>query len=187
MAGPLARRLRAQSGFTLVETLVAAALLAVVLTAVLSLFELSAKQAAGDQERAHAIREAQVGLTGLVRQGRQAYKIHANTAQRLEFSVLLRGEDRRVVYDCAVEHPTRPDTRRCVRFQVLGDGGQTSPEVVIDRVLNTDVFAYTPDSGSPTYVTVNIEAPAAGERDGGFAHKIVLNDGFAVRNAGVAP
>src|SRR3954451_9373180 len=67
--------LRDESGWTLVELTIAAALLAVVLTAVLSLLDMTNRQAPGDQERAHDLRETQVGVYRMTRELRQAYSL----------------------------------------------------------------------------------------------------------------
>lgn len=185
----LARRVRAeQSGFTLVELLVVTAMLGFVLTAVLALAETSGKLAPQDQERAHVIREAQVGLYQITRELRQAHSVNATNAYSVDFNVLRAGSERRVVIDCGQAHPTEPSWRRCLRWEVGGDGSLSAQQVVVDRVLNTQagggpaVFTYTLKNVKPVYVTARVEVPAKGDLSSGHAHRVVLDDGVYIRN-----
>lgn len=183
--GARSRRLREagrdETGFTLIEQLVTMVVLVVVLGAVLALFETTAKIAPRDQERAHSIRDAQVGLDRMGRELRQAYAVNAATPNLLDVNVTIRGQSRRVLYDC-----NRP---RCVRRQgapgadLSGLGG----EVVIDRLLNgvsgEPVFTYSPPGAfPPAHVEARVRVPAAGERADGHPHSVVLDDGLALRN-----
>jgi hypothetical protein len=59
-------------------------------------------------------------------------------------------------------------------------------QVVVDRVLDPGVFTFSPSPLAPTYVTVRIVVPAAGERADGHAHRVTLDDGFYIRNASLA-
>jgi type II secretory pathway pseudopilin PulG len=186
-AGVTGRIAAGQSGTTLIELLMVSALLAVVLGAILGLLDNSSRQAPKDQERAHAIADVQVGLDRMVRELRQAYQLRSFDAVKIDADAKIQGRDRRLVYQCDVPHPTRANTRRCVRYEIATDGSQTPQEVVIDRVLNgtaaNPVFTYPP--GSPLahyYVAVKMEVPAAGDLAEGFQHKVVLDDGFYLRN-----
>lgn len=71
----LARVLRQEKGVALTEVLVAGLLLVVMLSAVLNLLDSAVRQAPRDQERAHVVRDAQVGLYRMTRELRQAYEI----------------------------------------------------------------------------------------------------------------
>lgn len=168
------------------ELLVATSILIVVLTAVLSLLDSAFKQAPSDQERAHVMRDAQVGLHRMTRELRQAYEVVAPpTAQALEVRVNVLGTDRRVRYSCDVAHPSRADTFRCVRQELDGAGAVTSSAVVVDGTTSTAVFSYTPNAVSPRYVSAQVRLPAKGEREDGAQHSIVLSDGLSLRNVGV--
>jgi Tfp pilus assembly protein PilV len=176
---PIARGSRRnESGFTLIETVITAATLSLVVLAILALSDTTAKLAPQDQERAHAIRDAQVGLHRMTRELRQAYTINSNTSTSMDVMVLVSGTATQVSYDCAAAHPTDTNLRRCVRTA----GGSTS--VVIDRVLPGTVFTYDAYS-PPRYVQARIEVPAKGDLNEGHKHSIVLDDGFYMRNVGV--
>jgi len=153
---------RSEAGFSLIELLVVCALMFVVLAALLSLLDGASGQAAKDQERGHAIREAQQGLGRMATELRHAYRVEAASLNSV--AVLVRC--RRLETDCASTGATRRSKR--VRFNCnapftgrssnpnaaafyrvcsraasktpLADGSCcTAPsgsELVIDRVLN---------------------------------------------------
>ncbi len=169
---------------TLIELLVAATVGLLVAGAALTLLDTMARIAPKDQERAHAIREAQVGLDRMTRELRQAQSVNGATATLMDIDVTIGVVTRRVIYDCA-----KP---RCMRREGLpGAEPPGGGEVVIDRVLNGTrghpVFAYSPSGVlPPNHVEVSIAVPAAGDRKDGHAHRVVLADGLALRNVGLA-
>jgi type II secretory pathway pseudopilin PulG len=174
-SGPLSD----EAGYGLVELLVVASLLIVVLGAILTLGEATQRIAPKESERAHVIREAQVGLHRMTRELRHAYQAPTLTASTMEADVLAaNGTTRTVRYDCDEAHPTDAAYTRCVR-QVLSGGTWTAGEVVIDRVLNgTTVFSSTP----PDYVGARVEVAARGNLQDGYDHRVILEDGFYMRN-----
>ena len=187
MARRLLNRLREdQRGFTLTEQLVVAGGLAVILAAILGLSDVATKMAPQDRERVHALGEAQVGLDRMTRELRTA---HAITIEpfRAQAAILRGGATITVTYDCSAA--PAEGLRRCVRSQTGGTA--TAPTTVIDRVANANtrpVFTATtrPDAaGVPrtTYVRALIEVPSRGERKVGGRARIVLDDGFFLRNA----
>src|SRR3712207_1379565 len=81
-------RLRAeQSGFTLIEVMVAAALLSVVLGAVLALSETGSRVAQRDLVRANAIEEVQNGVARMDRELRTATQVYSPTGATATDSV----------------------------------------------------------------------------------------------------
>jgi type II secretory pathway pseudopilin PulG len=174
-----AKARRGEAGFALVELLVVASLLVVVLGAILALAEMTQRIAPKENERAHVIREAQVGLHRMTRELRHAYVAPIVTGSTLQAAVLgAGGQTRTVRYDCDEAHPTDGAYTRCVR-QVLSGGTWTGGEVVIDRVLNgTNVFSSTP----PDYVGATVEVAARGNLQEGYDHRVILDDGFYMRN-----
>ena len=181
---------------SLIELMITVSLLALVLGAVLALMDAGASQLPKDQERAHAMREAQVGLDRMVRELRQSYFVRSTTPNAMDVYVRLNGQSRHVHWTCNVRAPDTPENpydqnyRRCIRreagiFQPLPS--IASGEVVVDRVVNgaTPVFEFTPNPIRPTYVTVRLEVPARGGLIDGFKHKVTFNDGFLLRNVTV--
>jgi hypothetical protein len=169
----------AEAGLALVELLVVASLLIIVLGAILALAETTQRIAPKESERAHVIREAQVGLHRMTRELRHAYQAPTVTGSTMQAAVLgANGTARTVKYDCDEAHPTDGAYTRCVR-QVLSGSTWTGNEVVIDRVLNgSAVFASTP----PDYVSATVEVAARGNLQDGYDHRVILDDGIYMRN-----
>jgi type II secretory pathway pseudopilin PulG len=183
-----------QAGYALTELLLVTSLLAIVLGAILALGETTQRIAPRDTERAHVIREAQVGLHSMTRQLREAADMTdpphvAATSSTLD--VTLRDESR-FSFECNVAHPTEAGYNRCVRYPVVGGVKQTSQGVVlIDRVMNgpagsgatNPIFQYEMNlAGIVTYVRVQILVPAKGELRDGHDYEVVLEDGVYMRN-----
>ena len=179
---------REESGFTLVELLVAAGLMLVVVGAVLALLDSSSEVAARDQERTHAIREAQVGVHDMTKELRQAFSIVSSSPYSIEVHVLRGGVDRDVTYDCNGTSSSGPPLGQCVRYEDTGSGPGAA-STVVDRLVNKPgsgrppVFTYsTNGAGHTTYATVHVEVPAKGERAHGHPYGVVFDDGFFMRN-----
>lgn len=161
---------------SLLELTIVTAVLGFVLAAVLGLINTTIRLSPIDQERPHAVRDAQVGLAGMTRELRQAYEF-TTPAQNATGGVAvakitLRGIDTNVTYDCTTGN-------RCVRTAEPVAGGTSSTRVVIERVANpTTVFNRT----KANYVEAEIRAAATGERSDGSEHSLVFSDGFFLRN-----
>src|SRR4051812_16561279 len=117
---------REEGGFTLVELLVAAGLMLIVVGAALALLDSSNTIAARDQERTHAIREAQVGVQSMTRELRQAFSIVSSSPYAIEVHVVRGGADHDVTYDCTGTSSAGPPLGQCVRYETSGSG-QGSP------------------------------------------------------------
>jgi hypothetical protein len=186
---------RGEAGYALTELLLVSSLLVVVLGAILALGETTQRITPRDTERAHVIREAQVGLHAMTRQLRQAADMtapphEAATASTLD--VTLR-DGTRYSFECDEPHPTQAGYNRCVRFPVSAAGVKQTNQgmVLIDRVLNgpagtgatNPIFQYeTNIAGIVTYVHVAIHVPAKGDLPEGHDHDVVLEDGVYMRN-----
>lgn len=181
----LTRLLREEDGFTLTEQLVVAGGMSVILAAILGLSDVAVKQAPQDRERVHAIREAQVALDRMTRELRTA---HAITVEpfKTTASIYRGGNTITVSYDCSGAAVN--GLRKCLRSQ--NGGGPSSNGTAIDRVANANsrpVFTATtrPDSAGvqwATYVRVILEVPTKGELKAGAKSRVVLDDGFYLRN-----
>lgn len=184
---PLRRRIRADaSGYTLTEFIIVVAMLVVVLGGTLSVLDTAADIAPKEQERAHAVREAQVGLHRMTRELRQATQV-VSPAVSPDKSAIMRiwvpvaGVSTEVTYSCNVGSQDLPDGKhwRCVRSWT--QGGQAQSVTVIERLTDPNIFSRT----SEAFVKVRVEVPASGERKRGLDHTIVLDDGFFMRNLSV--
>jgi prepilin-type N-terminal cleavage/methylation domain-containing protein len=197
-----------ERGLTLVEMLVTVLVMGVLLTGILGILDTSARIVPKDTERATAIGEAQSGLNRIVRELRQAYRILGSAPNSVQMRVnVLRDDPATTGPDYAnltVEYSCGGDPGRCLRREApVGSSLPAAGTVVVDRVLNGEAtipaqravfdFDQSPDrsvgvtaaSVRPTYVTVRIEVPAAGERGAaGYANSVVLEDGLYVRNVG---
>lgn len=175
-----------EAGYALTELLMVISLLAVVLGAVLTLGDTAQQVAPKETERAQVIQEAQGGLHRMTKELRQTYANPTVTASTIEADVLTAGTTRTVSYECDQPHPTDPAYTRCLRYL----GTSTDGEVIIDRVLNgasgspTPVFTTTDvdADGRIDYVRAVVEVAARGDLKNGYDNRVVLDDGFYMRN-----
>lgn len=173
--------MRSENGYTVIEFVFVSLILAVVLAATLTVLDKTVEIFPEEQERAHAVRDAQVGLAEMTRELRQAYEIvtpaaGAAATGTISVNVTLRSVDYRVSFDCTTGG-------RCTRSaQTLVNGvptGTPVTRVVLERVTNgSTVFERT----TTNFVKARIEVPATGEKDAGDSHRVVLDDGFLARN-----
>jgi type II secretory pathway pseudopilin PulG len=187
---PPAARGGGEAGYALTELLVVTSLLVIVLGAILTLGETSQRIAPKESERANVIREAQVGLHRMTRELRHAYGGVDSSGgldvpgPRVEAQVLMASGTQTVTYECDVPHPTDSAYTRCMRYV----GTSTDGELVVDRVLNgNSVFEIKNlDAASgdtrPDYVRAVVEVGARGDLQSGYDHRVVLDDGFYMRN-----
>jgi hypothetical protein len=184
-----------EAGYALTELLLVSSLLVIVLGAILALGETTQRIAPRDTERAHVIREAQVGLHGMTRQLREAADMTApphEAATGSTLDVTLR-DGTRYSFECDEPHPTQAGYNRCVRFPFDTNGVKQTSQgmVLIDRVLNgpagtgatNPIFQYETNlAGIVTYVHVAIHVPAKGDLANGHDYDVVLEDGVYMRN-----
>lgn len=188
---------RDERGMALYELVIVIAIMGFVLTALLGMLDTAAKMGPRDQERAHAIREAQTGLHVMTRELRTAYKVLEATDYSMYVLLTINGVDKHVRYDCnrpysATDDPNHPYDQsymRCRRrIATVGQALPSDPDsgtVVIDRILAEQVFTYSPTALAPTYVEAKIKVPSRGERKEGNNHTVTLDDGFYMRNVDV--
>jgi hypothetical protein len=196
--GRIAALRGSESGFTIIELLVVAALLPVVLFALLGPLDVAASLTPKDVEYTHAVQDASVGLQRMIREIRQAYNVVATTPNSITFNVVLAGSDQQVMYECDEPYPTNTGNpnassyHRCLR--VAAASGVALPAIgtgqpIIDRLLNgtsTDpVFSYTPSPITPSYVEAQIKLPARGSLSKGLNHTITLDNGTLLRNEAI--
>jgi hypothetical protein len=169
-----------------------ASLLVIVLGAILMLGEASQRIAPRETERALVIREAQVGMHRMTRELREAHNVVTPAAGGSGAVIdvwvpTTAGSQKRVSYECNVAHPTEATYTRCIRYDVSAAGVKSNGQVVVDRVLNGAVGSTLPvfvRGSAPTtdYVKTTVEVAARGDRKTGYSSKILLEDGFYMRN-----
>ena len=149
-----------------------ASILSVVLGAIFSLTETTAKLAPNDDERALVVQEARAGLTRMTRDARQATSAVASTSGQ-SLTLALGGTT--VTYHCGVAHPSIDGRSRCTRTQGTG-----TPVLVANHLLNTSTSPPFVVDGS--YVRMRLRVAATGDRKDGHKHTVTLDDAAFVRN-----
>lgn len=195
--------LRDESGFTLVELLVAMTLLTIVFGSLLYPIEFAQTQTPKELEYAHSISTGVTGLQTMMREIRLAYRINGTNADpssgvgsMIDFFATINGTDEEIEYDCSQPYPTGTGNtyasqyHRCRR--VSAPTGSALPAistgaVVIDRILNTNVFTFTGAGGTPNpvypnYVEATVQVPARGPLNSGLNHTITLDNGTSIPN-----
>jgi type II secretory pathway pseudopilin PulG len=176
---------RDQSGYSLIELLAASALLVLVLGAVLALLDTAGALAPQDQERGHAVREAQVGMTRMTRELRGATQLEAAGPYVLTARMLRGGSEVTVTYNCggAAADPT---WGQCVRTAVPGTG---QPSVLIKAFTNkngsggTPVFSYTTRAdGQITYLEIHTDVVVKDRASSRYDYRVPLTAGVYLRN-----
>ncbi|MCW2991915.1 MAG: hypothetical protein JWM73_2509 [Solirubrobacterales bacterium] len=187
-------RLRGEEdGFTLIELVMVLALLPVVLIALLSALDTSAKLAPSTVNYADAVEQSGNGLSLAIREIRQAYRVIGTTPNSMTFLRVVKGVDTQVSISCGVSSTTLDDSgaplHRCVRTSAPVGTALPSPvtgKILVDRLMNgtaTDpVFDYTPDAIAPTFVQMVVRVPSRGEGRTGASHPITIDDGTLLRN-----
>jgi type II secretory pathway pseudopilin PulG len=194
-----ARALREDSGFTLVELLVASAMSIVVLAAVLGLLISSQNIQASNDEWAEVIQEARTGLAAMTHDIRQAYNILGTSNNSIEFYATVGGKNYEIQYKC--DEPQKEGTSyyECVRKEAAFEGTKPPSSLpakgvpMIKDVLNgtsaekEPVFTkYEPNEIAPDLVTIRLAVPAAGTLKLAGAkplqHHVILSDAAYIRN-----
>jgi type II secretory pathway pseudopilin PulG len=181
------RRLRGESGWTLMELLVAAGLLLLILGAALPVIVASVQTEPKISQKADRIQQARILVERMGRDLRATYLVvPPATANSLVFETYLRrttcgGSFQpsegappikcRVVYSCSAGTCTRQE-------QNQGGGGGGTAVKMVGGLSDSNVFTYYPSATNPTFVEVKAVMPgsSAGE------DAVTLEDGFALRN-----
>ena len=183
---------------------------AVVLIAVLTLFDQATRTASTEQERDISLLEQSAGADRMARELREAYQVigPVSATSSSYFDILTRvvsggtEVDRRIIYDCSQNDPTTSGLKECVRYISPVPSGTPTPgvpsagatsSVAISRVLNGSssdpndaVFqklATPSGSGSrPTYGQIVVETPGGGSlKNTQYKHQVVFDEAFYMR------
>ena len=180
-----------EAGYALTELLLVSTLLVIVLGAILMFGETSQRIAPKETERAIVIRDTQVGMHRMTRELREAHELVSpaagTSASIIDAWVPTTSGERRVSYECNQAHPTDTAYTRCIRYDVAANGTKSNAQVVVDRVLNGAAGSTLPvfvRGSAPTsdYVKTTVEVASRGDRKTGHSSKILLEDGFYMRN-----
>jgi prepilin-type N-terminal cleavage/methylation domain-containing protein len=182
----LVENARADGGFTLVELLVASAMVLVVLGGAGTMIVVTSKQSPRIADRSGDIQAAMVFQERIGREIRQGYRILNATPSSLELYTYRR------VAACASTTPlasSAPAIACRVTYSCATDGtctrSETDPagtlaprvEEVATGLMSNAIFSYSPDATAPEYVTVRISLEAERGDD-----SVTLEDGFELRN-----
>ena len=182
-----------EGGFTLIEVIVVAALLAVVTGVLMSPLVIASKQQTKDSNYAFAQQQARTALEAMVAQVRQANAINTpdSNTNSIDMNVTLNGATYRVFYECDIVQPGA-SYHECVRLQAAVGASLPSIStgtVVARNLLNgtaTDtVFSLGPSGPAPYYMTATLKVPASGGANSGLTHLIVFSDGALMRNMNI--
>jgi type II secretory pathway pseudopilin PulG len=184
----LSRLRRDQRGFTLVEQLVVIGCMSFIIAAIVGVMEMAQQVVPGDTERSHQVRTSQTGLDRMSRELRHAYALTVTGGNVVDANVAFRNRTYSVKYDCSLFMPGSTTVKRCVRSET---GGSAATETVIENVVNPStrpVFTATDRDATSgtTYVRAAVEVKASGTRKAGQNHRVVLEDGFYLRNRDAA-
>jgi prepilin-type N-terminal cleavage/methylation domain-containing protein len=169
----LPRRLQDQSGFTLVELLVAMPIALIVLTMAMLALAFAVRNEQSAREHSEALRAQQIGLEQMTRELREAASFTFLDSERVEFTMWSRPANglRRVGYTCSSV------TNQCIRQEGPVGGALSGSRVILDGLVNPDVFAPTPDFVNPRYVGIVARVRITRDR-----RQITLRDGVELRN-----
>jgi prepilin-type N-terminal cleavage/methylation domain-containing protein len=185
----------AEAGFTLIEVIVVATLLAVVAAVLMTPMILTSKVQARQTNYAFAQQQARSAVESMVAQVRQASAINTpdSNTNMIDMNVYLGGTPLHVVYQCDVNQPgTNGQYRECIRVQAAI--GATLPPLTAGTVVANNltngtaadpVFSLGPSGVAPYYMTATLKVPASGGVNGGQQHTIVLTDGALMRNMNI--
>jgi len=176
----LGRLRKEQSGFTLIEFMVAGALGIALLGVALGFYVIAINGQTRAGARAEAVGQQQIGLERITRDLRQASRFYSiPTATTVEFDTYVRAGDgtaarlRRVRYVC------NSSTAVCSRAEGAVNGVVGTAVPVITGVRNDNAFSPNNTTIKPTFmsVTVDVEAKARGN-----TRPVTLTDGVQLRN-----
>jgi Tfp pilus assembly protein PilW len=183
----VARRLRGEGGFTLVELLMGLMLGLLVVGVGVTIFTASVQSQPKLTQRGEAISQARTGMERLTRELRQGATVFTAAANQLSFITFVHSPSScgsgyssaanqcRVTYTCT--------TTSCTR--VLAKPNGTDPgaaTTVVTGLSNPNVFTYSPSSANPSFIGATLVFAGQNGDDA-----ITVSDGATVRNPAPPP
>jgi prepilin-type N-terminal cleavage/methylation domain-containing protein len=180
-------KLDSETGFTLIEMLVAMSLALIIFAAMGTVLISSQHVQARDAEWALTMQNGRSGLARMAREIRQASKVEEAKGNLIAFLATLNGKKWKLKYECGVTQQGTSYTE-CVRFAT--EEGKSMPStgtsVMNDIANGTSVFTYSPSSTAPTVVTLKAELPASGTlkqaNSKSYSNTIVLENSVFMRD-----
>jgi prepilin-type N-terminal cleavage/methylation domain-containing protein len=178
---------RGEEGFTLVEVLMAIALLAIVLGTLMGPMLSSQQVELKTVNYAAAQQSANSGLESMVSQVRQATSIVASGPNFVEMDATIGTSNLLIEYECVPQSGT---VNQYELMRVSTAQGGTLPSLSLGSVVATNlesssVFSWSPDPVAPIYMTATFEVPSSDDQHYGLNHAIVFSDGTLMRNLNV--
>jgi hypothetical protein len=161
----LRKFLRAQAGFTVIEQVVAAGLLAFVVGIALTALNSMMRAQPADQEWGHTVANGQAGIYQMTRELRQGLNVKLISGYRMSADVSS---------SC-----TRKSTTAPAAPPAEGAGGAP----VITSLQNVSVGTPVFTSPSSRYFQVAVILRSAGTLTTAHTHNVYLTDGFFARNS----
>jgi len=160
----------AETGFTLIEVVITVTLLAIVLGALLTVFESVQRSAAFVQNRSESLDAMRIVVDEMTKEIRQATSVApSSTTSMLDMTTYLLGVSKRVVYQASGTQLTRSV-----------NGG--TPVVVLTRMTSADLFTYTDSVSNVELVALTVSVNPQNRPD----TELVLTSEARLRNRSAA-
>jgi hypothetical protein len=180
------RALQADQGWTLVELLWVMVLGLIVLGLGFAMLNFALRTESTLSDRAAATSQGRAMMERLTRELRQSSDVSVATPTRIVFvtwvkSAACGGASSGTSIECQVDYSCT--SGRCTRVErnVDGTGGGAAFELV-EGLLSSNVFSYSPSAASPQYVNLTLSFPATNEA-GETEDAVTLEDGVNLRNS----
>jgi prepilin-type N-terminal cleavage/methylation domain-containing protein len=185
----MARVIAEQSGFTIVELLLAAMIGLILIAVASTVFVTAGRTQPGQVQRGNAIQLARTTMERLTREVRQGSTVYPSTGSQLALltyvnSATCGGAHSSTAIQCKVTYTCTAGSCTRVEAPPPGAPGTSGPAVtVVSGLSSPDVFRYTPScsatstSGTPGYICATLTFPGNNGDDA-----ITVQDGVAPLN-----
>ena len=137
-------RMRREDGVTLVELLVTMAVMAIVVTAVMSIWLRGQSETQTVFNRRTDLNDMRFAMQLMTKELRQAAKVYSNTASTIDVDTYINGAKHRVAFTASGTSLTR-----------TVDSG--TAETLVTNLSNTSLFTYDPVGGELHQITILME------------------------------
>ena len=178
----MARRLRGDAGFTLVELLMSTVLGLLVVGIGVMVFTAALHSQPELSKRGDAISTGRTSMERLTRELRQGATVVSASANQLAFVTYVHSPASCAASYSSTSNPCRVTytctTTGCSRVQAKPDGtGASSSQPIVTGLSNPNVFTYSPSSTAPTYIGATFAFAGSNGHNA-----ITVSDGVTLRN-----